>query len=318
MAVLVPARKPPPPRRRAQIGGTALLGLLAVVELLAGRWVSAVIIAAATVLLVSAVALSDWRAAARQPDWIEVRPDRIVAVRSAGTGWELLRTPDSILRVHDLGGQPLLSLGALGGDDTIPLDRFDVDEVRRATVATGWQCAPPAGSTPVGRSAVDPSPDANEKRIQLRDGSSRLPHLSAEVAPKAAIAFAVAVALGAVAAGFAGVSSTAIVFAVVGVAAALGVTVAALAALSVRRISLTIRITPDRVTLSHGTLTSQVVQRSAVASATVGSRWARLRDPNGKALLWLPLRPHRDDIVNALARNGWPTSESPGGLRRHL
>jgi hypothetical protein len=298
MAVVVPARKPAPPRRKAQIGGTALLGLLAVVELLAGRWVSAVVIAAATVLLVSAVALSDWRAAGRQPDWIEVRPDRIVAVRSAGTGWELLRTPDSILRIHELGGQPLLSLGALGGEDTIPLDRFDVDEVRRAT--------------------VDPSPDANETRIQLRDGSSRLPHLSAEVAPKAAIAFAFAVALGAVAAGFAGASSTAIVFAVVGVAAALGVTVAALAALSVRRTMLTIRITPDRVTLSHGTLTSQAVQRSAVASATVGSRWARLRDPNGKALLWLPLRPHRDDVVNALARNGWPTSESPGGLRRHL
>lgn len=311
MAVVVPARKPPPPRRKAQIGGTALLGLLAVVELLAGRWISAVIIAAATVLLVSAVALSDWRAASRQPDRIEVRRDRIIALRSTGTGYELLRTPESVLRVHDLGGQPLLSLGPLGGEDTIPLDRFDVDEVRRAAVANGWSFTP---SAPIDAPTAVPHRE-DETRVQLREGSTQP---MAKFSPGLVVAIVVCVAVAAVAAGIAGVSPTVTAISLVGVSAGIGLAVAAVAAASVRRTSLVITLTRERVTLTHGTLTSQVVQRSAVASATIGSRWARLRDPKGKALLWLPLRPRRDDVINALARNGWPTSEFPGGLRRHL
>ena len=118
--------------------------------------------------------------------------------------------------------------------------------------------------------------------------------------------------------GIAGVSPTVTVISLISVAVVFGLAIAAVAIVSVQRDSLAITITPQRVTLTHGTLTSEVVQRTAVATATVGARWARLRDPEGKALLWLPLRPRRDDVLNALARNGWPTSESPGGLRRHL
>jgi hypothetical protein len=319
-ATVVHARKTVTPRPRAQVGLAVVLAVFAVLEFLSGELVVAIAIAAGAVLVLPITYVAARRAASRQPDWIEVRPDRIVAVRSTGASWELLRTPDSALQVHDVDGHPLLWISENG---SIPLARFDVDEVGRAARANGWRWAP-AGSTiptgPTGQSsaATDVPLAPDEARIQLREGSSQMPDLMARFSARLVIALAICVAVAAVAMGFIGVSPSATIISLIGVAVVAGLTVAAVAIVSVRRTSLTITITPERLTLAHGTLTSQVVQRTAVATTTVGSRWARLRGPNGKALLWLPLRPRRDDVLNALTRNGWPTSESPGGLRRHL
>ena len=173
-ATVVHARKTVTPRPRPKSVSGVVLAVLAVLQFMTGSPVVAVIIATAAVLVVPSMYVAARRAARRQPDWIEVRPDRIVAVRSTGASWELLRTPDSVLQVHDVDGHPELSIT---GNRSIPLARYDVDEVGRAARANGWPWTPPGSPTPIASSpAADAVPLApDETRIQLRDGPASCP-----------------------------------------------------------------------------------------------------------------------------------------------
>ncbi|MFG1819286.1 hypothetical protein ACGFIF_36370 [Kribbella sp. NPDC049174] len=220
--------------------------------------------------------------------------------------------------MHDLGnGEQLLTQDALGADQTIPMDRFDVGEVGRVVIANGWQWTPPGSTTAVGDPTAVPEP-IEETRIALRDGRSDPAELPAKFPPAVVVPVVIGLAVVLAGAAIAGVSPTGIMIAAggLGVAFALGITVMAI--VSVRQSSLVLTITPYRVSLTHGTLTSEVVQRTAVATASVADRWIRLRSPKGRSLIWIPFKQRRDEVLGALARNGWPTSESHGGLRRHL
>jgi hypothetical protein len=158
-----------------------------------------------------------------------------------------------------------------------------------------------------------------ETRIQIRGGTADPGALPAKFAPPSwavpgLILFAGALA----AAAIAGVSPIGIVIAAAAVGVTLGLTITVMSILSVRHSPIVIAITPQRVSLVYGTMTSEFVERSAVASAVVESRVVRLRNPRGRDLILLPVGQRRDDVLGVLARHGWPTSEAPGGFRRHF
>lgn len=86
-------------------------------------------------------------------------------------------------------------------------------------------------------------------------------------------------------------------------------------------------ISPDRIQVRYGEEAElgsappadlrPEVTRSRVSSVKVGSRWLTMRDAAGKRVLYVPLRPKREQILNELRRHGWPVTEGYGGLRRH-
>jgi hypothetical protein len=158
----------------------------------------------------------------------------------------------------------------------------------------------------------------SETRIQIRGGTADPGALSAKFAPSWVVPGAILLAVALAAAAIVGVSPTGIMIAAGGVGVALALTITVMSILSVRRSPIVIAITPQRVSLVYGTMISEVVERSAVASATVESRVVRLRNPNGRGLILLPLGQRRDDVLGVLARHGWPTSEAPGGFQRHF
>ncbi|TCC02654.1 hypothetical protein [Kribbella soli] len=271
MAQLVHARKPVPPRKRFEFGG----------------------------------------AVRRHPDWIEVRPDRITALRASGTSWELVRNDDSTLRVAESRGQPQLYLEGMTSNGMIPLARFDVEEFRRAATAEGWHWSTPEADpadAPAPPQAVAPSgPARRETRVVLRDGArGPLPWANSGFSPKLAVAFAVVVGMGVMALAFASASTTVIVIAVFGPSLVLALALVVLAIRHALGVTLSVTIAPDRVSVTHGTLASQVVQRTAVTSIKVGRRYARLRGPDGSRLMYVPLNPQRTAVLNALSASGWP------------
>ncbi|MET9274353.1 hypothetical protein [Kribbella sp. NPDC003557] len=220
------------------------------------------------------------RAGRRHPDWIEVRPDGITAVRASGSSWELVRNDDSVLRIVESRGRPYLQLDGITSTGRIPLARFDADELHQATQAEGWPWSPTL-ATPETNS---PS-SLNTNRW---------------------LGVAGVVAAGVLVLAFEGGSPVAIMFAVMGPGVLLALGLVWLSVRHALRVKLTVAVRPDRVTVTRGTLASQVVQRTAVTSSTVGRRYVRLRGPDGKTLLYVPLNPQRTAVLNALSANGWP------------
>lgn len=268
----------------------------------------------------------------RHPDWIEVRPDRITAVRATGTSWELIRNDDSTLRVEDSRGQPLLYLDGTTSTGTIPLARFDVEEFQRAATAEGWLWSPGTGvpeahalsgggggraegappestgqaGAPAGSAASAGSGEGGTRIVLREGGRGPLPWARRGFSPKLVVGFAVVVGMGLFALAFASASTTAIVIAVQAPSIVLALGLVGFAIRHALRVTLHVTIAPDRVSVTHGTLASQVVQRTAVTSIKIGRRYARLRGPDGKPLLYVPLNPQRTAVLNALSANGWP------------
>lgn len=244
----------------------------------------------------------------RHPDWIEVRPDGITALRASGASWELVRNDDSTLRVADSRGQPHLYLEGMTSTGMIPLARFDVEEFRQAAIAEGWHWSTPGEDAPVPLQAVAPSgPVRSGTRVVLRDGArGPLPWAGSGFSPKLVVAFCVVVAMGVMALAFASASTPVIIIAVFGPSLLLAIALVTLAIRHALKVTLHVTIATDRVSVTHGTLASQVVQRTAVTSIKVGRRYARLRGPDGKPLLYVPLNPQRTAVLNALSANGWP------------
>ncbi|WP_410792851.1 hypothetical protein [Kribbella sp. C-35] len=308
MAQLVHARTPVPRRKRVEFGGTIVLGAFAVLEFINGIWQVAVGMAAIAVLLIPVAFVIAGRAVRRHPDWIEVRPDRITALRASGASWELVRNDDSTLRVADSRGQPHLYLEGMTSNGMIPLARFNVEEFRQAATTEGWHWSTPyADGATARKQAVAPAGPERGTRVVLRDGArGPLPWANGGFSPKLVVAFCVVVAMGAMALAFASASTTAIIIAVLGPSIVLALALVTLAIRHALRVTLYVTIAPDRVSVTHGTLASQVVQRTAVTSIKIGRRYARLRGPDGKPLLYVPLNPQRTAVLNALSANGWP------------
>lgn len=241
----------------------------------------------------------------RHPDWIEVRPDRITAVRASGTSWELIRNDDSTLRIAESRGRPQLHLDGLTSTGIIPLARFDVEELQRAATAEGWHFSTPqvgAAGAPAPSQAV--APLRLGTRVVLRDGArGPLPWAKS---PRLVVAFGVVVGMGVMALAFSSGSTPVVVIAVLGPSIVLALALVVLSIRHALKVTLHVTIAPDRVSVTHGTLASQVVQRTAVTSVKIGRRYARLRGPDGKPLLYLPLNPQRTAVLNALSANGWP------------
>jgi hypothetical protein len=249
------------------------------------------------------------RAGRRHPDWIEVRPDGITAVRASGSSWELVRNDDSVLRIVESRGRPYLQLDGITSTGRIPLARFDTEELHQATQAEGWPWSPSPAAP--GTNSVDAGRTKQAAgrgtQVVVRDGMrGPLPWADRRFSPKAAVGVAGVVAAGVLVLAFEGGSPVAIAFAVIGPGVLLALGLVWLSVRHALRVKLTVTVGPDRVTVTHGTLASQVVQRTAVTSSTVGRRYVRLRGPDGKTLLYVPLNPQRTAVLNALSANGWP------------
>lgn len=252
------------------------------------------------------------RAGRRHPDWIEVRADGITAVRASGTSWELVRNEDSALRIVESRGRPYLQLDGMTSTGRIPLARFDVDELRQVTRAEGWpwspsHLAPDANSVGAGRTRQLGQVGRSGTQVVVRDGMrGPLPWADRRFSPKVGVGVAGVVAAGVLVSAFEGGSPVAIMLAVMGPGVLLALALVGLSVRHALRVRLAVTVGPDRVTVTHGTLASQVVQRTAVTSSTIGRRYVRLRGPNGRTLLYVPLNPQRTAVLNALSANGWP------------
>lgn len=317
-----------PARKRGSVLTSALvlLGVAAFV-FLTGDPIFAGIIVVGGVVVYPLMRRAANRAAARQPDWIEVRADRISAVWAAGHSSELVRTEGSVLQARQLGAEPRLYLvGAAGDDGSIGLGRFDVEQIGTAAMAHGWQWIPPDSAallgpgpatepaTGPGMSVVGPSAEAgpDELRIQLRDGGHRF-----TIGQRGMLLIIVPFVVLVLALSFSGVPTAAIVITTVGAGVLIGLGIVGMVLVSMRRGSAAVIVGPHRLAVKYGSLSAHVVERSAIGSASVGSRWARMRSPQGRQLIWVPLKPKRDEVLAALQRYGWPVSESPAGFQRH-
>jgi hypothetical protein len=76
--------------------------------------------------------------------------------------------------------------------------------------------------------------------------------------------------------------------------------------LAIRLSRVVVTISPERVAVRYGSLSANLVQRPSVVTGIVGRRWVRFKDSRGRQLLWVPLRPRRDEVLATLATHGWP------------
>lgn len=302
------------PKARLVLGTLLVLSVDVLVGVALEWWMGAILVALTLVqlpFLKRAVA----KRAARLPDRLEVRADRISAVVGGrGDGSDLTRADGRLLAVRDLGGEPHLHVVGVEGDNgSIALGRFDVEKVGEAALAHGWPWQPP-GSTAVIQPSTpaEPAPATvsgqDGVEIMVRDGRTR----SVPSKPVLVLAFLLTMTAGAALVGAPlalGMPEWAMSIAiVVAVLLIVGGLVGG-SFLMVRLSRATVTIDRDRLAVKYGSLSASTVQRSSIASGQAGARWARLRDHQGKQLIWVPLRPRRDEVLAALRTRGWPLTE---------
>ena len=293
-----------------------ILVVVALLMLLTGERLWALVLAGLALVLFPVLRRAGTNTAKRRPQWLEIRPDRIAAIGSAGIGAELVRTGPATLQVREVAAASRLYLVGPGGDDgSIDLAGFDIDQVGTAAMAQGWSWTP-AGATPQLAplpTGVTPPAKTDETRIDLRRSSGNRPVVSRGLP----LVFGVIVVAVVLALSFGGVTGAGLVVAMTGLAIVGAVVLFGTVLLSMRRGAATVVVGAERIAVKYGSSSANVVERSAVAMASVGKRWARLRTAEGKQLLWIPLKPKRDEVLAAMQRYGWPTSQSPGGITRH-
>lgn len=277
------------------------------------RWVMAPVLVAGPLLGL----LLRRRVVGSRPDRLEIRRDRITAlVSSRGDARELSRADGDLLVVRGASAAPYLSvLGPAGYTGNLDMSRFDVGEVGQAALDHGWAWQPPGSTTaiqpPAGWAATAEAPPADSAEavvIQLRDGRTR-------TVPKASflplLALGPVIVFGAVMFSVldAALPSWALPVAVVGAVVVSVAGMLGMAFLLVRLSRATVTIGRDRLAVRYGSLSANLVQRAAIASGVAGKRWARLRNHHGKQLIWVPLRPKRDEVLAALWAYGWPVRD---------
>ncbi|MQA79283.1 MAG: hypothetical protein GEV10_12535 [Streptosporangiales bacterium] len=302
------------PIARLVVGMILVLSFDVMIGVALEWWMGAILVALTLVQLPFLKRVVAKRAA-RLPDRLEVRADRISAVvGQRGDGSELTRVDGHLLAVRDLNGEPHLYVVGPGGDNgSIALGRFDVEKVGEAALAHGWPWQPPGSSAVIQPpTAAEPSlataPAPAGHEIMVRDGRTRTvpskPVLTTVVLLALVAVFTLVGA--AVTFGTPGwVSATAVVVAILLLVGAL----VGGSFLMVRLSRATVTVDRDRLAVKYGSLSASTVQRSSIASGQAGRRWVRLRDHHGKQLVWVPLRPKRDEVLTALRSYGWPVDD---------
>lgn len=295
-------------------------GLL-VIDVLFGvviAWWLGVGLAVLTVVQLPLLRKRAQRHARNLPGRLEVRADRITTiVVPRGDANEIRRSDGDLLAVRDLNGEPhLCVVGPAGDNGSLALGRFDVEAVGRAALAHGWPWQPPGGEQvlpPAAPVAVEPA-DARqgERAIALRGGRTRTVPAKGTltvvgVLVTMAIVGLVAIAVsGPVLWGMPGWVTP--VLMAMAILVPVGVIIGA-GFLLVRLSAATVTIGDERISVKYGSLSANVVHRSSISSGTVGDRWVRMRNHDGKQLLWVPLRPKRDEVLAALRSHGWPITD---------
>jgi hypothetical protein len=292
------------PSRRNRYGLALMLLLVGGWFALGRDWIGAVAMGVFAVIML----LAGPRPATRQlaaevsPDRLEIAADRIIALRGSGHGIQLDAAGDRELRLDTVVGEPTLVYTGPDGQVTtmVGLGRFDVDEVVSAVVAHGWQVdrADRSAARPV---AVSRTPEHPETVVVLREGGATWAPSQRAVVVGLVVLMAVIVAV-------AVLGPWSIATALVVGAVAAGVLMAIAALVSTRFARHTVTVGPRRLAVQLGANNpAQVVTRDVVAAAYAGKRWLRLRDAQGKRLIWVPLRPKRDEVLAAFRLHGWPT-----------
>ena len=283
-----------------------ILAVVAVWMFLTGQRLWALVLAGFVLVLFPVLRRAARNVAQRRPQWLEIRPDRISAIGAAGFGAELVPTGPATLQVREVTatGPRLYLIGPAGDDGSIALAGFDVQQVGTAAMAQGWTWTPPgspAQLAPMPTTHRAPS----EEQIRLRDTTGNKPVVNRALP----LVFGVIVAGVVLGLSFGGVAGPGLVIVMIGSAILGGLALFGSVLMSMRRGAATVVVGTDRIAVKYGSLSANVVERSAVGSASVGSRWARMRTPEGKQLIWIPLKPKRDEVLAAMQRHGWPITE---------
>lgn len=284
-----------------------ILAVVAASMFLAGQRLWALVLAGFVLVLFPVLRRADRNVAQRRPQWLEIRPDRISAIGVAGFGAELVRTGPATLQVREMpaAGPRLYLIGPAGDDGSIDLAGFDVQQVGTAAMAQGWTWTPP-GSPPQLAPMTTAHRAPTEEQIRLRDSTGNKPVVNRALP----LVFGVVVVAVVLALSFAGVAGAGLVVVMIVGATIGGLVLFGSVLMSMRRGSATVVVGTDRIAVKYGSSSANVVERSAVGSASVGSRWARMRTPEGKQLIWIPLEPKRDEVLTAMQRHGWPITDA--------
>ncbi len=288
-----------------------ILLVVAVSMFVAGQRVWALVLGGFVLVLFPVLRRAGRNVAQRRPQWLEIRPDRIAAIGAAGVGAELVRTGPATLQVRETAAVPRLYLiGTAGDDGSIDLAGFDIQQIATAAMAQGWTWTPP-GSPPHLAPMSTPQPMGTphrapaDEQIRLRDSTGNKPVVNRALP----LVFGVVVVAVVLALSFAGVAGAGLMVVMIAGATIGGLVLFGSVLMSMRRGSATVVVGSDRIAVKYGSLSANVVERSAVATASVGQRWARMRTPEGKQLIWIPLKPKRDEVLAAMQRHGWPITE---------
>lgn len=302
-----------PPSRSRPTAAALILVVVAASMFFTGQRVWAFVLAAFAAPLYPVLRRANRNIALRRPQLIEIGPDRISAVGAGGFGAELVRNGPATLQVREVAASPRLYLvGPAGDDGSIDLIGFDIQQVGTAAMAQGWSWTLP-GAPPQLAPSQQNTRKTDEVQIELRRTAGSRPVVNRWLP----LLFGVIVVGFVLALSFGGVAGPALIVAMIALATIGGVIFFGTVLMSMRRGSATVVVGTDRIAVKYGSLSANVVERSAVASASVGARWARMRTPEGKQLIWIPLKPKRDEVLAAMQRHGWPITETPTGLTKH-
>ncbi|MQA02612.1 MAG: hypothetical protein GEV07_07790 [Streptosporangiales bacterium] len=279
------------------------------------KWWVGVILVIATVVQVPLLRKRAKRHADDLPSRLEVGADRITSVVvPRGDAYEIRRVDGDLLEVRDLNGEPHLHVvGPAGDNGSIALGRFDVEAAGRAAIAHGWPWQPRASNGVIQPSAPAAASAQSQPgcEIALRGGRTRSVPSNGALKALAVPVFALMFGLVPVSVvgkqywGWPGWLSGTLI------AAAVLVPVAALVGsgfLLVRLSTATVAVDSELVSVKYGSLSANAVDRSSIAAGEVGKRWVRLRNHQGRRLIWVPLRPKRAEVLGALRSYGWPIS----------
>lgn len=304
-----------PPSRTKPTAAAVILVVVAVSMFLTSQRLWGLVLAGFALVLFPVLRRAGTNVAQRRPQWLEIRPNRISAIGAAGFGAELVRTGPATLQVREVAAESRLYLiGPAGDDGSIDLAGFDIQQVGTAAMAQGWTWTPPGAAPQLAPAPTGvPTLDRREEQIRLRDSTGNRPVVNRSLP----LVFGVVVVAFVLALSFVGVAGAGLVVIMIVLATIGGLLFFGSVLMSMRRGSATVVVGADRIAVKYGSLSANVVERSAVATASAGKRWARMRTPEGKQLIWIPLKPKRDEVLAAMQRHGWPISDAPGGITRH-
>lgn len=238
-----------------------------------------------------------------QVERLEVSGEQINVVTSRGLGSGLERASGELVRIRRFGDGAVLKLVGPSGNETgmVMLPVVDIAVLRRALLEHGWSVQDGEdGEVAAPSVAVEARAEPTGTTLVLREGVLKVGVRS----PISSILLGLGVLPVLLGGLFLDTASPLFQPMLIGPWIIVLVVVWTTVAVKAQRHDMT--VSPDRIIVRAGTIT-RTADRARIARARPGKRQMRFTDADGRLLMQVPLSWKRDEVIDLLRSQGWPT-----------